>query len=191
MREAIEIMAIIEQYSKDLYEGFEEFKEDYVNTRLTKKELMNKHNLTNIEYERWRKHAISESGFRRKCYGRVKKTRDDLKKILPAVTDDYIDDLRVVDILVKYDLAQNEWNTLRELIRTEYDYVRLKRGVMPRNISHDGDGYFRVQKSIDGKSQFFGKFRKKSTAFKIARAMEKTGWDKSRYWEVRAEVLGV
>lgn len=161
----------------DIYQGFIE---DYNNPNITTCDVMRYNQLNSKQYSKLKKEAITNGDI-----PPVRHMNTTNAKFYTCINGDYVvrkttgkhtlvvgkfaDEATAQMIVEECKKVNWEIDRIKDLI----DFHRIK----PKNYSLI-NGWFVIQKSIDGVNQYFCRVRKEAEAIKLVDELEKHGWDK-------------
>ena len=103
---------------------------------------------------------------------------NDLNEIYPFFVEDYVfsKDLKNPEIKEKYNLTHNEFKTLRDRAKKEYNLVRRSIRKNVKNYYPVNYG-FHICKNINGKNTYLGFVKHEKNAIKLVEICKQHNWD--------------
>ena len=109
----------------------------------------------------------------------------------PQIRQDVLNGMKIKDVMAKHDLTQGKWIKYRRELMNE-GIIKRRKNVLreaKHYYFHSKSNKWVVQKQMNGKKIFFGKYDTEETAQRIVKELKQCDWDKNQLQEIQKRIL--
>ena len=175
---------IIENPIPEFLFKYNSFVEDYNNPNISTRDIENRLNINHKQYLKLRKEAIKNDDIdsvRQRNYENSKYYRKNNRtgyfEIVKKIKDEtiYISSFESETVVQKI---------VEKLVSCNWDITKIESIIEANKVKSKyytyRNGFYHIQRKVNGKMTYFCRFKDKETAVKVIRKLEEYQWDKSK-----------